>query len=391
MTLMRVPLAWRNLVHDKRRFAVSTAGIALAVLLMFVELGFWNALLDSATQLLRDLNADLVIISRARYAMIVSEPFSVRRLDQARAVPGVRMAFPVFIEEQRALWKNSESYNPDEPYRRNIRVVAFNPQFDALKNPEIKAQRRKLMLPGAVLIDRQSSEDFGKRHRGLIRELADQSVEIVGCFTQGPDFSADGNVVASDRTFAKLFGQSRYPGAVLDMADIGLIQLEEGADRAAILKSLRAMLPMDVQVLTRDDFVAVETRFWQQSTPIGFIFLCGLIMGIIVGMVICSQILSADVTDHLKEYATLKAIGYSNAAVMSVVLQQALLLCLTGFVPALGGAALSYAFLGATTRLPMDLTVGRIAFVFLLSAAMCIVAGLLAVQKVIKADPAEVF
>lgn len=391
MRRARVPLAWRNLVHDKRRFAVSTAGIALAVLLMFVELGFWNALLDSATQLLRDLNADLVITSRARYAMIVSEPFSVHRLEQVRAVPGVREAFPIFIEEQRALWKNSESDKPDEPYRRNIRVIAFNPIFDALKNPEIKAQRNKLMLSGTVLIDRQSSDDYGKRHRGLIRELADQSVEIVGCFTQGPDFSSDGNVVTSDRTFARLFGQSRYPGAVLDMADIGVVQLDDSADRDAVLRTLRGILPSDVQVLTRDDFVAVETRFWQQSTPIGFIFLCGLIMGIIVGMVICSQILSADVTDHLKEYATLKAIGYSNASIIGVVLQQALFLCLSGFVPALIACSLSYAFLGASTRLPMELTAGRILFVFLLAAAMCVVAGLLAVQKVIKADPAEVF
>jgi putative ABC transport system permease protein len=134
-----------------------------------------------------------------------------------------------------------------------------------------------------------------------------------------------------------------------------------------------------------------EITFWQQATPMGFIFTCGLIMGVIVGMVICSQILSADVTDHLKEYATLKAIGYSNRYIVGVVLRQALLLALLAFGPALLASILLYEYLGAITGLPLYLTLGRIALVLVLSAGMCMASGFLALQKVIKADPAEVF
>ena len=123
----------------------------------------------------------------------------------------------------------------------------------------------------------------------------------------------------------------------------------------------------------------------------GFIFTCGLIMGVIVGMVICSQILSADVTDHLKEYATLKAIGYGNRTIVGVVLKQGLFLSLLAFGPALLVSILLYQYLGAITGLPLYLTAGRIVVVLLLAAGMCMAAGALALQKVIKADPAEVF
>ncbi len=80
----RVPLAWHNLTHDKRRLVVSVLGVAFAVFLMFVELGFLNALLDASVELIQQLNGELIVVSRARYALNVREPFTRRLLEQAR-------------------------------------------------------------------------------------------------------------------------------------------------------------------------------------------------------------------------------------------------------------------------------------------------------------------
>jgi putative ABC transport system permease protein len=387
----RVPLAWHNLIYDKRRFLVSTAGIALAVVLIFVELGFWNGLLDAAVALLKQLNGELVIVSEARYTMVVREPFTTRRLVQARSVPGVADVIPIYIEDHLSLWKDPDNREPDEPSSRPIRVVAFNPNYQALRNPEIDLQLNLLRLPGTVLMDRRSRPEFGKREANLVRELAGHSIKVVGTFALGTDFTSDGNLVTSDRTFAQLFPQRGAPNSPLRLADIGLVQLEPGADVDAVAAALRQVLPADVAVYTRTEFMGKEANFWQQATPIGFVFTCGLIMGIIVGMVICSQILSADVSDHLKEYATLKAIGYDNRYVVGVVLQQALWLSLIGFLPALAASFLLYKFLGDATGLPLTLTPLRVGLVLLLSTGMCMASGALALQKVIKADPAEVF
>jgi putative ABC transport system permease protein len=396
MSFDRVPLAWRNLTHDKRRFLVSTTGIALAVLLVFVELGFWNALLDASVALVRQFNGELIVVSKARYTMAIREPFSIHRLAQARGVTGVRDVFPIYIEDRLSLWKDPECgragrHNPDEPSSRPIRVIAFNPLHQALRNPEIEAQQQLLRLDHTVLIDRRSKEEYGKREANLTRELAGHSIDVVGTFALGTDFTTDGNVVTSDRTFASLFPSRSSPDRSLSSVDVGVVQIETGALAEEVQQRLRQALPDDVHVYTLAEFVDKEWVFWQRATPIGFIFTFGLVMGVIVGMVICSQILSADVADHLKEYATLKAIGYSNRYLVGVVVEEALLLSLLAFGPALWLSFLLYGYLGVLTGLPMFLTPGRIAVVLLLAAGMCMVSGFLALQRVIKADPAEVF
>jgi putative ABC transport system permease protein len=306
-------------------------------------------------------------------------------------VAGVREAFPIFIEYQISLWKDPEHKNSDEPASRPIRVIAFNPAYAGVNNPEIESNLDRLRIPNTVLMDRRSKGDYGKREVNLIRELSGNAIEVVGMFSLGTDFSSDGNLITSDQTFAKLFPNRADPGATLHLADLGVVQLEPGADVHAAVQALEKVLPGDVSVYTLPEFVDKEIAFWQQATPIGFIFTCGLIMGVIVGMVICSQILSADVTDHLKEYATLKAIGYSNRYIVGVVLKQGLFLALLAFGPALLASILLYQYLGVITGLPLYLTAGRIGLVLMLAAGMCMASGFLALQKVIKADPAEVF
>ena len=159
----------------------------------------------------------------------------------------------------------------------------------------------------------------------------------------------------------------------------------------AVRQTLRSRLPGDVLVLTKADFARRERHHWDKTTPIGYVFTFGVIIGFVVGSIIVYQILFADVSDHLAEYATLKAVGYSNAAVSSVVIEQGILLAVLGFVPGLAISAALYDTAGAATRLPMHLTPERILLVLGLTIAMCCLAGLMALRKVRAADPAEIF
>jgi putative ABC transport system permease protein len=391
MLSARVPLAWRNLAHDKRRFAVSLTGIAFAVLLMFVEIGFWNAMLDAAVELLRQCNGDLVMVSKSTYTLAIRETFSAGRLAQAHGVPGVKAAFPLYFESTNALWRDTENRDYDKPRTHPIRVIAFDPAYDAFKNPEIEAQRRLLRRHNAVLLDRRSKEDYGKRQAPLSRELARKHIEVVGTFALGADFTTDGNLMMSAETFTRIFPNPVAPAETLRLAHLGLIQLAHGADPLQVKKALRAALPDDVNILTLDEFIAEERSFWQNATPIGFIFTFGLVIGVIVGMVICSQVLQADVTAHLKEYATLKAIGYTSAYLTWIVLQEALWLGVLGFLPSFAVCLFLYGLLSELTELPLYLTLPRVAIVFTLTCFMCVASGLLAVRKVQQSDPAEVF
>jgi putative ABC transport system permease protein len=402
----RVPLGWKNLTHRKLRFLVAVAGIAFAVLLMFVQFGFRAALMDSNTQILRLLNGELVIVNRAKYTLYIKQPFSRRRLEQARAVDGVRAVYPIYLETLSSQWKNpvseaggksppgaSKNVAADESHIRPIRVVAFDPEALVLSVPECRTHAAALKLPNTALVDEQSKPFFRvpATEKEASRELALKNLRIVGHFSLGTDFTNDGNLIMSDSNFAHYF-PSPIPGeSPLSLVEIGLIQLVPGADVAQMQATLRQALPEDVQVLTRDQLVSLEEAFWQSNTPVGYVFTLGAVMGMIVGIIICYQILSADVNDHLAEFATLKAMGHPDSYLTRVVLQEAVCISVLGYAPGFFLSLYGYNQLAARTQLPMHMTVYRALFVLALTVGMCVFSGLLVVRKVKVADPAEVF
>jgi putative ABC transport system permease protein len=387
----RVPLAWLNLAHDKRRLIVRVLGVAFAVFLMFVELGFWNALLDASVQLIDQFNGQLIIVSKARYALNIDEQFTTRRLAQAREAAGVQAADAVHLEFIASLWKDTGVAEAQRSSSHPIRVIAFDPDQPVLNNPEVDAHRADLKILDNILLDRKSKRAYGIVETGINRELSGHKVHVVATFQLGTDFTTDGNVIMSDVTFAHMFPDEVAPAETLNLVDVGVVRLAPDADVESVRRAVREVLPDDVNVFTKEEFGNQEKKYWQTATPVGFIFQFGLVMGFIVGAVICYQIISTDVSEHLPEYATLKAIGYHDLFLSSIVLRQTLWLSLLGFVPGLGLSWLLYRVLDALVGLPMRLTIYRILLILFLTAVMCVVSGLLALRKVQTADPAEVF
>jgi putative ABC transport system permease protein len=182
-----------------------------------------------------------------------------------------------------------------------------------------------------------------------------------------------------------------WPGYDLRLLTIGLIKLKPDADAAAVQKRLRQILPNDVAVLTRDELMDREATYWATHTPIGFVFRMGLIMGLIVGSVVVYQILYNDVTQHLAEYATLKALGYPDRFLFQIVLQESLILSMLGFIPGLVFSQAVYSIAHWATLLPLQIDPTRVAVVYVLTVGMCIFSGLLATRRLRSADPAEIF
>lgn len=381
----RTNLAWKNLTHSWRKLALAVLGIGFAVLLMTMQIGFRNAMLDSTVAAIDSMNADLVIISAARYTLNVTEQFSRRRLYQAMSVPGVASAIPLYIETRASLLEN-----PDTGVSYPIRVFAFNPTDLALTLPGIVSNLAALRVPGTVLFDAKSKPDYGRIAAGDQTDLSGKRVRVVGEFQLGSDFANDGNLVTSAETLNRIF---RQPGADAGLAqvDVGLIQVAKNAKPEEVKYRLLALLPNDVRVLTRDELARQEKSFWQRSTPVGVIFGIGTAMGFLVGIIFCYQILYTDIADHLAEFATLKAMGYDTRYFVGIVGQEALLLAVFGFLPGLAASALLYWWLGAATGMLLDLTIPRALFIFALTLGMCLASAALAIRKLLSTDPAELF
>ena len=209
---------------------------------------------------------------------------------------------------------------------------------------------------------------------------------VTGLFSLGVTFAADINLITSSTNFKNYFPQQSS-----DDIQMGVIQLEPGVDPLRVQATLNSFLDPSVKVLTIPELEATEVNYRRRNTSFGIIFGLGVLVGLVVGGIIVYQILYSDVSDHLSEYATLKAIGYSDGFVVAIILQESLILALLAFAPSFLLSLGLYGFLARATSLMVVMTVQRAALVFLFTLAMCGASGWLATAKLRRLDPAEIF
>ncbi|MBD2385728.1 ABC transporter permease DevC [Cylindrospermum sp. FACHB-282] len=381
----KIPLSWLQLTREKTRLAVALAGISFADILMFMQLGFRDALYYSNVRMHSSLQGDIVLINSQSNAVLSMKTFSEKRLYKALDLQTVQSVHPIYLDY--TSWKNPVTGRP-----RSILIFGMNPQVNVFNLPGIQENLDKLKLPDVVLFDRSSRLEYGpiaadfQQGKTVTAEVRRRQIKVGGLFTLGASFGADGNLIVSDINFLRIFN-NRQRGLI----DIGLIRLKPGLDSTIAAQQLRDYLPKDINVLTKQEFIDFERNYWASSTAIGFIFTLGTIMGFIVGTVIVYQILYTEVTDHLSEYATLKAIGYTQNYLLTVILQEALMLAVLGYMPGFAFTLFMYKAARDATLLPVFMSLNRAVMVLIMTMLMCFISGVIAVRKLRSADPADIF
>lgn len=459
--ILAVPLAWLQLTYEKSRLLVAIAGITFAVVLMFLQLGFRDALFNSAIRLQSNLVGDLVIISPQSTNLVGMRNFSQRRLYQALGMKEVASVNPLYIGI--GAWKIKED---PAGQTRNILVLGANPDANVFKMPGAIANIDRVKTEDVILFDRASRAEFGPivdecgtlalktsfsddafTCKNLVnREVANRKLRVGGLFELGASFAADGAAITSDTNFLRIFDNRRS-----GLINVGLINLrpdispfeamrnfilsqpsntvilpreklppdgkrirnlyqdhigadgkiahEEDKNKVVIsksdlttddLKKTQDAAIDDTRIMTIEGYIEFEKGYWQKSTAIGFIFTLGTVMGFIVGIVIVYQILYTDVSDHIAEYATLKAMGYGNLFLAQIVIQEAFVLSILGFIPGLGISFGLYNLTKNATLLPLYIWDKAIP-VMILTMFMCVISGAISLRKVQSADPAEIF
>ncbi len=375
-------LAWLQLTKQKGHFLAAISGVAFAVALMFSQIGLRDALLISSTDLYRHLDADLIMTSWEYRFQQGTQFFPQARSTQALSVPGVLTAEPIWISLQ-------PLENPETHRSATISVIGFRPAT-AVWRLDGKPNLERLTEPDTVLYDADSRSLFGPVDRLLARQghvpllAARHLVEAVGSFNLMPSFGTDGYLFMGDETY-----RSVSPGFAEPM--VCAIRLQPGADPASVLAELRAAMPPDVRFWTRDGLIEVEKRYWLEQSAVGVVFTAMLALAIVVGAVVVYQILYSDVTNHLPEYATMKAMGYADGKLFRLILLQSVYISVLGFACGEGFGEIIFVLLRRATLLPMALTVPRTLEVYGMTLAMCAVSGSLAMLALRGADPAEIF
>ena len=381
----RTPLGWLQLKHDKIKLLTAISGIAFADILIFMQLGFKNALFTANTQYPRQIQGDIVLTSTQATNFNQLYTFPRRRLYQAMDVPGIESAEPVYIGSLN--WRN-----PQNREKTSMTVIGFDPDKPAFNLPDVNSQLDKVKIPDTVLFDRASRGEYDEmierieRGETITTESDRNTITISGLFEVGASFQDDGALITSEQNYLRLFPR-KQAGTV----SLGIIDLEPEVDSETIAQQLNNYLPEDVKAYTHQEYIDAELEYIQTSTAIGFVFSLGTMMGFIVGIVIVYQVLSTDVNDHIAEYATFKAMGYKNSYLLFVVLEEAIILSIIGFIPSVAIAAGLYRLTAVATALPITLPVIRAVNVLIMTIIMCGISGAIATRKLQSAEPADIF
>jgi putative ABC transport system permease protein len=389
INLHDLPLAWLQLKRQPVRYLVAVTGIGFAALLMFMQLGFQSGLLRSATTFYQALETDLILINPATVNSGSYQQFPQSLLYQALGIEGVEKTIPLYVTNI-----NAQQLGGVKP--TSLRVIGFDPNETILDVPAINDQRDLLKTPNFVLFDELGlsiktgpvAKQFSKGGPlELILSNFSQSFRVMGLFKLGSTFVADSNLIASQATALEL----AFPQVNLGEISLGLIRLEPSANVVQIQNYLKSLYGDQLQVLTKEELITQERNYWNNVSSFGVIFGFGTIMGLLVGGVVVYQVLYTDVSDHLKEYATLKAMGFSNQFILLVVIQESILLAVSAFIPATLLSAALYAGLTAVSGIRLEMTADKTLLVGSLTMGLCAVASAIAIRKLQDADPASVF
>lgn len=373
-----VLIAWQNLTQHVTRTLSALMGTTVAVFLLLLQVQLLQSVQTKATQLYDLFEFDLVVVSNMYQFMYAAPPFNAVRLAQARVDNAVADVFTLNVRV--ADWYSEETGKESSLLLFGVDLKPRFIQDDALRRALPLLRQR-----GSTVIDVFSHSDFGSLVPGATGRIRDKEVEVVAPFELGMFFFADGSAVISNDYFPDFAGRSYLESSV------GMIRLKRGASVSAAKRRLRRTLPKDVLVFTRDELITQEQQYFVAVKPIGIMFRAGMVIAFVVGGAILFQVLSTEITSRLKEFATLKAIGFGPAFLYGIGVVQILLFAVIGFVLA------GFASVGVSTvirnviHLPMSLEPQLIATVFGATVLMCVVPGFVTLRRVRLADPAELY
>ena len=382
MLIFTLRLAWRQLTYERGKLTAAILGVMFACVLVFMQMGFRDGLYESISKLVNNFDGDLFIQHKQTEALWRSIPFERAEMMRALALPEVESVSAVYIGQ--APWKNPVNHT-----KRTLLVLGFKPEDTLFKAPELKDFEKILQKKDTVIFDQLSRPEFGDiagllKQGEVITEVNDYKVNVAGVFKMGASFAADGNMITSDQNFMRIF-----LGRTMNQVDVGVIRLKKGVDNSAVKARLRSLLNDNVYLYDWKGLKQHEFEYWQNNAPIGFIFGFGMIMGLIVGMVIVYQILFTDITNHISEFATLKAMGYTLRYLLLLVFSSSLILAIVGFIPGFIISFGLYRLVEGAIFIPMPMPLEKILTVFGMILLMCTFSGMLAMQKMRSANPAE--
>lgn len=394
-------IARKNLLEDIPRFLVAQAGIMFAVSLVTIQTGLQSGFASSTSQLIDQSRADIWVASKNMVHLDLTLPIPYERLLQARFVRGVDRAEGVI--SRGAVWRQLEVDKI-----ASISLIGAEPEGLLFPVSTItKGSFSDLKKPYTFIVDETNLGSLNLRKVGEVGTLNSVPAKLVG-LTQGNQSIVFGTLALTSLESANAYTNTRSnspffsndentlpspelrPLTLTDSITFVLVRARYGENIEALKRRLEEELP-DTRAFTRAEMSQMTQTYWQKRSGIGFILGLGAVVGVIVGVVVVGQILYASVSDHLKEFGTLKAMGASDWFIYRVIMEQGLWMAILGYLPSMALCSGVAAWTATTQGITILITPVSATIVFGITVLMCLGSAIFAIQKVTRVDPAIVF
>jgi putative ABC transport system permease protein len=394
-----VSIARKNLFQDLPRFIVAQAGIVFAVGLVSIQTGLLNGFTRSSSTLIQNGKADLWVASKDIRHLDFTLPIPYKLLKQAQGIEGVDRVEALIT--QGSVWRYGQDGSYTSNYIAPIRLIGFEPNGELFAPRNIvEGNVQSLNQPYTTMVDRIDLKVLDIKGVGNTGDIGAYRSEVVG-LAQKTRSIVSSPFVFTSLTNANAFLTSQIvtpeqnppkPPALNDESRVSflLIRAKPGTDLESLKLQLEFELP-DTRALTQAELTQMTQAYWQKSTGVGFILGLGAVVGMVVGTVVVGQILYSSVTDHLREFGTLKAMGSSDWYIYRIILEQALWMAVLGYLPGMGIVLAVGSWTQQVQAVQILIGPATATGVFGLTVIMCCGAAIFAIQKVTRLDPAMVF
>jgi putative ABC transport system permease protein len=385
-------IARKNLIEDIPRFLVAQAGILFAVGLVTIQTGVQLGFAQSSSQLIEQSQADLWVASNNMEHLDLTLPLPYERVAEARSVEGVEQAEGVIIGG--AVWHEEQANKIT-----GVTLVGGTGGLLFAQDSLTQGSFNELKQPNTFIVDETSLDDLNFQKVGEQATVNSAPAKLVG-LTSGTQSIVFGNLMFTSLESANHYRSSRSNAlssislsrelTATDPVSFVLIRAIGWENLAALQQRLEAELP-EVRAYTRAEMAQQTQAYWQKRSGIGYILGLGAVVGTIVGAVVVGQILYASVSDHIKEFGTLKAMGASDWYIYRVIMEQGLWMAILGYLPGMALCLGVAAWTSATQGILILITPASAIAVLGITVVMCLSSAIFAIQKVTRVDPAIVF
>lgn len=369
-------LAIKSMLADRGKLITSLLGVTFAVVLVNLQGGLLVGLLKKASLLIDHGRADIWIGHRHMNNLDMGNYVPERWVDRIRSVEGVERADPYLIAGGQAALRDGRS--------EVVLVIGCDPA-SLLGNAWVMEEgySEGIRHPDGVLVDIHAVEKLGGCKVGDTIEINGQRAVIVGLTSGIVGFTNNPYI------FTTLDRARRYThGVPQGQCSYFLVKAKPGTDIPSLCGRLRERV-QELDVYDKATYSWICMEFWLIRTGIGMSFGLATFLGLLVGLAVTAETLYASVSERIKEFATLKAMGADDQYVSRFLIAQALGTAWLGSLFGLIGAVVIGSAL-SNPAAPVELTWWVAVVSVVLIVLVCLIAAWLPYHRIRRIDPVSV-